>query len=305
MSVNQGIVRVGTAGWNYKDWYGTVYPGKPDKCFKELDYLARFFDTAEINSTFYRPPNSFMASAWVRKVAHNPNFKFTAKLWQRFTHDRNVFTAEEVKQVTNGTDPLAEADKLGALLCQFPWSFRNDEENRKWLSNLIGTFHHYPLVFELRHGSWDVDTTYEFLDKENVGLAAIDQPVIGESIGFKPVRTGKVGYVRMHGRNYESWFQKKETDETSKKSPGDRYDYYYSEKEIEEIAKNVKTVSEGSGETYVIQNNHPWGQAVANALQLKAVLGEEELEMPATLLTRFPELSKIARPVENGETNDS
>ncbi len=298
MSINQGIVRVGTAGWNYKDWYGIVYPEKPGKGFKELDYLSRFFNTAEINSTFYRPPNVFMASAWVRKVAHNPDFKFTAKLWQRFTHDRKEYTSEEVKQVTEGIDPLAEAGKLGALLCQFPWSFKNDEENQKWLSNLIGTFHHYPLVFELRHASWDVDATYEFLDQKNVGWATIDQPVIGDSIAFKPVRTGKIGYVRMHGRNYESWFQKKEAASSSNQSPARRYDYYYSEKEIKEIAEKVKVVSESTGETYVIQNNHPWGQAVANALQLKGVLGEVDVKMPTTLLSQFPELSKIAKPVD-------
>ena len=135
MSANQKTIRIGTAGWNYKDWYGIVYPKKSGKNFKELDFLARFFNTAEINSTFYRPPNFFMGSAWVRKVAHNPDFKFTAKLWQRFTHDRHPFTVEDVKQVTVGIDPLAEANKLGGLLCQFPWSFKNDEDNRKFFLN--------------------------------------------------------------------------------------------------------------------------------------------------------------------------
>jgi uncharacterized protein YecE (DUF72 family) len=90
-----------------------------------------------------------------------------------------------------------------------------------------------------------------------------------------------------------------------KKSPGARYDYYYSEKEIKEIAQKVKVVSEGTGETYVIQNNHPWGQAVANALQLKAVLGETNIEMPSTLLSRFPELVKVAKPVKSDEIKKS
>ena len=293
MSSHDRNIRIGTAGWSYKDWYGIAYPEKPHKSFKELDYIANFFDTAEVNSTFYRPANSFMGAAWVRKVAHNPNFKFTAKLWQRFTHDRKPYGTEEVKQVTDGIDPLAQADKLGAVLCQFPWSFKNDVSGRQWLSQLFATFKDYPLVVELRHASWDVPATYEFLDKQNIGFAAIDQPVIGKSIEFKPVRTGKIGYVRMHGRNYKSWFAK-QNDEAAKKSPAARYDYLYSEKEIEEIAEKVKTVSEGSLETYVIQNNHPWGQAVANALQLRAVLGEEDLKIPATMLHRFPELEKIA-----------
>jgi uncharacterized protein YecE (DUF72 family) len=292
MSNHDRNIRIGTAGWNYKDWYGIVYPEKPGKDFKELDYIANFFDTAEINSTFYRPANSFMGAAWVRKVAHNPNFKFTAKLWQRFTHDRKPYGTEEVKQVTDGIDPLAQADKLGAILCQFPWSFKNDVDGQQWLSQLFTTFTDYPLVVELRHASWDVPATYEFLERQNVGFATIDQPVIGKSIEFKPVRTGKIGYVRMHGRNYKSWFAKK-SEAAPKKSPAPRYDYLYSEKEIEEIAEKVKTVSEGSLETYVIQNNHPWGQAVANALQLKASLGEAIAEIPETMLDRFPDLKKL------------
>ena len=297
MSIPKGNIRIGTAGWNYKDWYGIVYPDKPEKNFKELDFLADFFDTAEINSTFYRPANSFMGAAWVRKVAHNPDFKFTAKLWRRFTHDRKDFGTEEVKQYTQGIDPLAQSEKLGAILCQFPWSFKNDETSRNWLSNLITTFKDYPLVVELRHASWDVPAIYELLDKQHVGFATIDQPVIGKSIEFKPVRTGKIGYVRMHGRNYNAWFAKQKNGD-QKKSPGARYDYLYSEKEIKEIAEKVQSVSEGSQETFVIQNNHPWGQAVANSLQLKAALGEEDLKFPATMLNRFSDLKKIAQPVE-------
>ncbi len=301
MSTDETGVRVGTAGWSYKDWYSIVYPDKPGKNFKELDFLSRFFNTIEINSTFYRPPTSFMGSAWVRKVAHNPNFKFTAKLWSRFTHDRKDFNSEEVRKYTAGIDPLMDAERLGALLCQFPWSYKNNEESRKWLSTIITTFKDYPLVVELRHASWDVPETFQFLNEKNVGFATIDQPVIGESIAFKPASTGKIGYVRMHGRNYEAWFKKKDADSSDQKSPAARYDYYYSKKEIDDIAQKVKVVSQGTQETYVIQNNHPWGQAVANALQLKSVLGEVDIQMPATMLSRFPELAKIARPVEMNE----
>jgi uncharacterized protein YecE (DUF72 family) len=293
-------IRIGTAGWNYKDWYGIVYPDKPDKNFKELDFLSGFFDTLEINSTFYHPANAFMGAAWVRKVAHNPNFKFTAKLWQRFTHDRKPFGSEEVHQVTQGIDPLVQADRLGAVLCQFPWSFKNDDTSHQWLTHLFTTFKDYPLVVELRHASWEVPDTYEFLDKHDVGFATIDQPVIGMSIPFKPVRTGNLGYVRMHGRNYKAWFAKKD-DKTAKTSPAVRYDYLYSEKEIREIAANVQKVAEESQSTFVIQNNHPWGQAVANAIQLKNALGEEDIKAPATLVERFPDLKKIIQPGESAD----
>ncbi|MBN1547288.1 MAG: DUF72 domain-containing protein [Syntrophaceae bacterium] len=305
MSESSGMIRVGPAGWNYKDWYGNVYPEPKSKGFKELDFIANFFDTAEINSTFYRPPNSFMGSAWVRKLGHNPNFKFTAKLWQRFTHDRKEFTNEEVKLVTDGIDPLAQSDKLGALLCQFPWSFRNNDENKKWLITIFDTFHNYPLVVELRHASWDKEEIYTFLDNRDVGFATIDQPVIGQSIAFKPVRTGPIGYVRMHGRNYKDWFPKKNKTENQEKNKMSRYDYYYSADEIKEITEKVKQVAEGSKETYVVQNNHPRGQAVANATQIRAGLGEAILRLPETMFTAFPELSAIAQPFEDntGQTD--
>ena len=287
-------IRVGPAGWNYKDWYGIVYPENPGKSFKELDFLSRFVNTVEINSTFYRPANPYMARAWVRKVAHNPDFKFTAKLWQRFTHDRSPYSQEEIDQVRQGMDPLMEAGLLGAVLIQFPWSFKNSEAGREWLSGLVKTFQPYPLVVEVRHLSWDNPAFYGMLDSLQTGFAAIDQPVIGRSMAFKPVRTGPVGYVRMHGRNYRNWFPKK-----GEKQPGfARYDYLYSEEEIKIISKTVRTVSEGAKETYVIQNNHPRGQAVANATQIRADLGESVLRLPETLLTHFPQLKGISKPVQ-------
>ncbi|MBN2102482.1 DUF72 domain-containing protein [bacterium] len=288
-------IRIGPAGWNYKDWYGIVYPENPGKGFKELDFIAKYFDMAEINSTFYHPANVYMSYAWVKKVSHNPNFKFTAKLWQRFTHDRAPYSQEEIDKVRQGMDPLAEAGLLGAVLFQFPWSYKNSEENREWLSGLIDTFCEYPLVIEIRHKSWDVSAFYDMLDKQNVGFAAIDQPVIGESIDFKPIRTGTVGYIRMHGRNYQSWFPKKGEKQTGFA----RYDYLYTEDEIKIISKTVKTIAEGAKETYVVQNNHPRGQAVANAAQIRADLGEAMIQLPETLIARYPQLRGISKAEEH------
>jgi uncharacterized protein YecE (DUF72 family) len=285
------IVRVGPAGWNYRDWYGSVYPDKTDKNFKELDYLVQYFDTAEINSTFYHPANVYMAKAWAKKAEANPRFKFTAKLWQRFTHERQVFGSGEVRQVTAGMDPLASADRLGAVLVQFPWSFKNDDTGRAWIASVLDAFRQYPLVVEVRHSSWDVPAFYESLDRRGVGFAAIDQPVIGNSLSLKAVRTGDIGYVRMHGRNYRAWFAKG----GEKAEPSGRYDYLYTEKEIREIAGTVRAVAKETKETYVVQNNHPRGQAAANAMQLRAELGETILKFPGSLLEKFPQLKEIVK----------
>jgi uncharacterized protein YecE (DUF72 family) len=281
-------IRVGTAGWHYKDWEGIVYPENPEKTFKSLEFIASLFNTVEINSTFYKPANVHMGRAWVRKVAHNPCFKFTAKLWQRFTHERTPWTQADEDQVRQGMDPLMDANLLGALLIQFPWSFRNTEENREWLCRVIRAFSSYPQVIEVRHQSWDIEAAYKLFETMQVGFAAIDQPVIGSSIAFKPVHTGTIGYVRMHGRNYQNWFPKK----NEKQSVFGRYDYLYTEEEIRLISRTVRTVAEGTRETYVIQNNHPRGQAVANAAQLMADLGEPIRNLPESLVKAFPELKK-------------
>ncbi|MBN2415984.1 DUF72 domain-containing protein [bacterium] len=292
-----GRIYVGTAGWSYKDWYGIVYPAQPDKEFKELDYLARFFNTVEVNSTFYRSANSFMGAAWVRKTAHNPDFLFTLKVWQRFTHRREPYGADEVDLYLDGIRPVADAGKLGALLLQFPWSFKNGDRERQWLSGLFSAFSGFPLVVELRHGSWDVPATADFLAGHGAGLAAIDQPVIGNSIPPKPVLTGTVGYIRLHGRNYANWFPPKDGGDTGAAGPGARYDYLYSAAEIDEWAGKVKQIAEKAERTFVIQNNHPWGQAVANSLQMKAALGEDMITAPETLVEKYPDLRRIVSGV--------
>src|SRR5437588_3776245 len=118
-------IKIGPAGWTYKDWEGIVYPQKPGPKFDPLEYLARFFDTVEINSTFYRPPTAQTGRAWAARVADHAEFSFTAKLHQVFTHERGKATAADEKLFRAGIDPLVEAQRLGAILIQFPWSFKN------------------------------------------------------------------------------------------------------------------------------------------------------------------------------------
>src|SRR5690606_37300328 len=104
-------------------------------------HLACYFSTIEINSSFYGPPTAGTARKWAKRVALNDDFRFTAKLWRRFTHQRKeAWTRAEVRQVRNGFDPLVDAGRLGAVLLQFPWSFRNEESNRSWLEDVIGAF---------------------------------------------------------------------------------------------------------------------------------------------------------------------
>ena len=148
-------ILVGPAGWSYADWRGRVYPEGAGSRFDTLALVAKYFDTVEINSSFYHPPAPETARSWLRRIAHNPQFVFTAKLYRTFTHERGKAAAADEKSFREGIDPLAEAGKLGAVLIQFPWSFKNDREERSYLTELAERFKAYPLVVELRHESWN------------------------------------------------------------------------------------------------------------------------------------------------------
>src|SRR5579871_5657674 len=151
-------VRVGTAGWNYRDWIGPVYPRKRPRGFHELGYLAQFFDVAEINTSFYGAVRPSTARKWLEAVAPFPHFQFTAKLHQAFTHHMNPAEpppALDTEEFRAFASTLADAGKLGAVLAQFPWSFKNTADNRAYLERLLDTFTEYPMVVEARHASWD------------------------------------------------------------------------------------------------------------------------------------------------------
>lgn len=281
-----GKIRVGPAGWSYPDWEGIVYPVHKPRGFHEAGYLASYFDTVEINTSFYSPPRPALARNWIQRVAHNPEFKFTAKLWKRFTHERNA-NSEDEKAFKEGLAPLAQAGRLGALLLQFPWSFKNTRENHEYLSGLFLQFMDYPLVLEVRHGSWNRPEVFAWLTEQGVGVCNIDQPVIGRSIAPGERATAAVAYVRLHGRNYEHWFR---SDDNS----AERYNYLYTIAELEPWAARIRSLAQRTDVTYVITNNHFHGQAITNALQLVHMLRGQRVPVPETLLARYPELAALA-----------
>ena len=290
-------IRIGPAGWSYKDWEGVVYPRKPGAKFDPLAYLARYFDTIEINSTFYRPPAASSAEAWAKRVVHNRAFRFTAKLHRVFTHERGKATLEDEKEFRAGIDPLAEAGRLGALLLQFPWSFKNTDEERLYLMHLIDRFKDYRLIIEVRHASWNTPSTYEELEKREVGICNIDQPVFKKSMRPSSLSTSSLGYVRLHGRNYQNWFRDKAVRD-------ERYNYLYSINELEPWIARIREVAKQSKETYVISNNHFLGKAVVNALEIKATLEGRRVPAPLRLLEKYPQLKDSAIPAQEPEADE-
>ena len=289
------IIRIGPAGWSYKDWEGTVYPKKPGKGFDPLEYLSHFFDTIEINSSFYRPPAVSTTESWSRRVAANKNFTFTAKLTRIFTHERGKATKEDEKLFREGMDVLAKAGQLGSVLLQFPWSFKNEGDERIYLANVLDRFREYPLVVEVRHTSWNNAEIYEWFEERGVGICNIDQPVFAKSIRPAALTTSRVGYVRLHGRNYQNWFRDK--------APRDeRYNYLYSLDELDPWLVRIRQVAKQTRETYVITNNHFRGQAVVNAVEIKAALEEERVPAPEPLFDIYPRLKESALHEDSSPT---
>jgi uncharacterized protein YecE (DUF72 family) len=287
------VVRVGPAGWSYADWKGIVYPKDAGSKFDELAYLARYFDVIEINSSFYRPPSEKTSNSWVRRVAFNNKFKFTAKLYEVFTHKRDKSTAEDESNYRSGIDPLAEAGKLGAILIQFPWSFKNTAEDRQYLDSLTRRFGEYPLVVEVRHASWNTSEVYQWFEERGIGFCNIDQPLFTRSIKPSALTTSGVGYVRLHGRNYQSWFAEFSDDSRAR---AERYNYLYPRRELEPWVDNIKKVASQSMETYVITNNHFQGKGVVNALEIEYELTGHQRPGPPSLFDAYPRLKDSAIP---------
>ena len=274
----------GPSGWSYPHWNGIVYPRLKPKGFHPLEDLSTFFDAVEINTSFYQPIQPELASLWVKKVAQNPKFLFTAKLGRRFTHERSL-RAAEIANFKEGLWPLHRARKLGCLLMQFPWSFRYTEENRAFVIALRRAFHEFPLVAEMRHSSWLHEEALGTLIDYRIGFANIDQAPYTKGMPPASLLTSRIGYVRLHGRNPQHW--EREFGRPARATAA--HDYLYSAKELEEWKQRVEQIQEHAATTFVFANNDAGGKSVVNALQLAQILGNDRRLAPAQLIEQFPE----------------
>jgi uncharacterized protein YecE (DUF72 family) len=272
---------IGTAGWSYPKgkgaWDNLFYPPKlADK--DKLAFYSEFFNTVEINSSFYRPPNKFAARAWAAKVPEH--FRFTAKVWQKFTHPKMFEQATgqtwrvqdaDFEVFNEGIQPLAEAARLGPLLAQFPTSFRPADEAIGYLEDLIRRMRGagFRLAVELRHREWteseQTQAIRSFMEEQQVAWVMIDEPRFKTSIRDVPL-TSDTAYFRFHGRNYKQWWSHGESE--------DRYNYLYTPDEQRHLADDVREVAARTEETYVYYNNHYGAKAVVNAVDLQRLLDQ-------------------------------
>jgi len=281
-----GDLLVGTAGWSYTDWEGAVYPSRcaPQE---KLRAVAEHLDCVEVDSSFYRPPTAKTTANWLRITSQRPQFRFLAKAWRRFTHERaSAWSEAEFALLTGGLAPLREAGRLDALLFQFPWSFRCEPRNLDWLARIADAFDGWPVAVEVRHDSW----TAEFFRERRLIYCNVDQPALPHCLGPTEIVTSATGYFRFHGRNAKNWFR----EETVY---GARYDYLYAESELDELLARMRRAAAKTQRTFAVFNNHKDAKAFANALQLKArARPGAPVPAPSSLVARFPQLQGRVTP---------
>ena len=273
---------IGTAGWSYPHWDGAVYPKPQPRGLHPLEYLSRFVDLVEINSSFYKPLQPEVTKVWMKKVESNRNFRFTAKLHQRFTHQRSL-QPSDIQEFKEGLWPMKKAGKLGALLMQFPWSFRFTAENRDFFIQLRRAFHEFPLVAEMRHASWmSEEAIGTFLDYK-VGFCNIDQPEYTKAMPASSLLTSPIGYVRLHGRNPGNSLGAFQPDAPRQQ----QHNYLYSATELEDWKKRIQKLQRNAESTFVVFNNDPLGKSMVNALQLQHDFDSTRRLAPYPLLCRY------------------
>jgi uncharacterized protein YecE (DUF72 family) len=302
-------IRVGTSGWSYPTgegtWNGVFYPAAGQRRrgrgkFDELRFYAEHFDTVEVNSTFYRIPSAATTASWAKRTPRD--FEFSLKLFQKFTHpemfekttgaDPFDLGKADVDEFRSAIDPLATAGKLGALLAQFPASFKNEPNSRGYLEWLLEQFGEYEVAVELRHRSWsdDPQDTFGMLSAFGAAWTQIDEPKFRFSIRQNLLPNVKTFYyLRLHGRNAAQWWKHEKSE--------DRYNYLYSASELQPFANAVEEATRREvKKAYLYANNHFSAKSVANAAILKHQLGQDVPgDYTEEMIERYPDLKGIVK----------
>lgn len=244
-------------------------------------------------------PAPATARRWAERTP--AGFEFSLKLHQKFTHPELFHKATgedpwdigqtEVDAFRAAIDPLASAGKLGALLAQFPASFKNEPDARGYLEWILERFRGYLVAVELRHRSWSDDAlgTLELLNAFDAAWAQIDEPKFRLSIrqNLAP-NVRSFYYLRLHGRNAAQWWKHERSE--------DRYNYLYSAEELQPFAEAAETASREVKKAYLYANNHFSAKSVANAAILKHQLGQPVPgEYPEEFVERYPDLKGIVK----------
>jgi uncharacterized protein YecE (DUF72 family) len=277
------------ACFSYPDWIGPVYERAASGGARALAALARWVDLLEVNVSHYRVPDAAVASRWLAATADRPTFRFTAKLWRGYTHGPEQPTRADHAAMRSFLDALAADGRLDAVLAQFPPTLRADARARAYVVRLVEHVRGHRLAVEFRHDSWDRDDVRDELTRAGASWVVADWTPGPGWIDPRPLATSPLAYVRLHGRS-EAWYQRGVGRDR-------RYDYLYAADELAAWVARIRRLREVAASVVVVANNHYGGQAVANALELKALLAGARVPGPASLVAAFPRLESSVDPV--------
>ena len=258
-------VRIGCSGWSYSDSFeagGWVKVFYPDAQTKKLQYYAQFFDTAEMDATFYEKFYMYMTKDTFTIInnATPDKFQLSVKVPETVTHDHrldvNKGAIALLDEFLEKISPLKYTNKLGAILIQLPPSFtvKEFQNIEEFLDRLPKG---YDYAIEFRHPSWNTEGPWEMLKHYNIAAVMTDSPE-SDRLKFlaEPIVTASHAFIRWHGRQVKP-----------------RYNYLYSREELKPWVQKIKQIAT---ETTIVRgyfNNHYGARAVVNAIEFKGLLG--------------------------------
>lgn len=255
-------IKIGTSGYSYDDWRIHFYPSEISKS-QMLNFYSHYFKTVEINSSYYHIP---AANTFERIVIKTPSdFEFIVKVNQETTHRRQE-NEQAIGQLVNSLKPMINSGKLKGLLAQFPYSFKNNEQSRKYLVQTKKLTGDIPLFVEFRNYTWLNDQLPQFLKENCLGYVNVDEPALKGLLPKQDIVTTDIAYIRFHGRNEKNWWDGQGSA---------RYDYEYNENELKKWLTNISNILKKTYKTYIFFNNHPNGQAIRNAQQMMKILNDQ------------------------------
>ena len=243
------IILFGTSGWSYKEWVDPFY----EKSAGMFSYYSRFFNTVEINSTFYRYPSK--AAIYGLNRTSPKDFVFSAKLPKLITHEKkldpNLGIKNDLNRFLELLEPLNARGKLGCILIQLPPRFVYDRDHENFEAFLEMLPEGYEFAAEFRDHSWLRDDVWKMLNKHNVAYCIVDEPLLPPEAHV----TADFAYFRWHGRGTRPW-----------------YDYHYSEKELKEWVPRIEETRSKVDKIYGYFNNHYHGYALENCIEILDML---------------------------------
>lgn len=249
MAQRAAEIRIGTSGWHYRHWVGRFYPEKSsgEAMFR---YYLEYFDTVEVNNSFYKLPEISTFEAW--RQATPKDFRFAVKASRFLTHNKKL---KDPEPALERFLPRAEVlgAKLGPVLFQLPPRWKLNLDRLQNFLRVLPPRHRY--AFEFREPSWHTPAVYELLRRYNAAYCIYD---LG---GYQsPVEiTANWAYVRLHG-------------------PGGKYQGSYDRSSLREWAERIGEWAAQLKAIYIYFDNDQFAYAPQNALALKRMV--ESRTMP-------------------------